>query len=431
MTQKQLKSLVAYALGVAARAILSRYKPKIVMITGSVGKTSTKDAVAAALRAGYNVRKSEKSMNSDFGVPFTVFGVANPWENPVAWIKVVIRACALMFLPNHYPNLLVLEVGADHPGDLAKILKIARPDALVVTRLPEVPVHVEFYDSPEAVREEEFSPAFALAPGAPLIVSADDPYALQMASRVPARLVTYGFSESAFARIASLALIEEGGQPQGLHATIACGEEKMEFDLRGSIGKAQALPLAAAVAAAGVLDVPLADAASALGTHETPPGRGRLFAGASGSVIIDDSYNASPAAVEEALETLANYPIAKGSRRIAVLGDMLELGRYSVMEHERVGATIPDRADLLLTVGIRAKGLAAAARAAGMPEGRILSFDDALSAADALLPVVAEGDVILVKGSQSIRTERLVEKLLANPADRAHLVRQEEAWKRR
>src|SRR3989338_3331917 len=152
-----LKPIVVSLLAFFARLVVRRYSPRIVMVTGSVGKTSTKDAVAAALGARFLVRGSEKSFNSEFGVPFTVLGGGNPWEDPVAWLLVARRALGLLLLPNHYPNLLVLEVGADAPGDLAKILKIARPDLVVVTRLPEIPVHVEFYTTPEAVREEEFS----------------------------------------------------------------------------------------------------------------------------------------------------------------------------------------------------------------------------------------------------------------------------------
>ena len=155
-----LKPLIALSLAFLAHAVVRRYRPCIVMVTGSVGKTATKDAVAAVLSSRFHVRKSEKSFNSEFGVPFTVLGVGNPWNNPLAWLSVIQSALALLFLPNHYPNMLVLEVGADRPGDLARILRVATPDVVVVTRLPDIPVHVEAYASPGAVREEEFSRFF-------------------------------------------------------------------------------------------------------------------------------------------------------------------------------------------------------------------------------------------------------------------------------
>ncbi len=419
-----LKSIIVFMLAFFARAVVRRYRPKIVMVTGSVGKTSTKDAVAAALSTTFFVRKSEKSFNSEFGVPFTILGVGNPWDNPIAWLTIVKSALVLLILPNHYPTMLVLEVGADKLGDLARILKIATPDAVVVTRLPDIPVHVEAYTSPEQVREEEFSPAYALAPEAPLIVSMEDAYALEMAARVPVRVITYG-SMQGTAAVSDVSFYEHDGKVAGMKANIkVADEERAEIVIKGAVGKTQVLPTAAALATARAFGISMKDALSGLANYAPPPGRGRLFAGKNGSVIIDDSYNASPVAVEEALQTLKAFPRAK--RRIAVLGDMLELGRYSVMEHERIGAIARGSCDLVAAVGIRARAFAAAQGAAA-----VILFDNAKVAGPALAEILKKGDVVLVKGSQSVRTERIVEALLADPADAAHLVRQEREWKRR
>ncbi|MBU6491113.1 UDP-N-acetylmuramoyl-tripeptide--D-alanyl-D-alanine ligase [Patescibacteria group bacterium] len=411
-------------LGLLARAVVRRYRPQIVMITGSVGKTSTKDAVAAVLRTRFFVRKSEKSFNSEFGVPFTILGVGNPWGNPFAWVSLIRSAFALLFLPNHYPNMLVLEVGADRPGDLARILRIATPDIVVVTRLPEVPVHVEAYVSPEAVREEEFSPAYALSPAAPLIIFADDPYASALATNTPARVLSYGMKGNATVRIGTTDFYESEGKVVGMSMQINIEGEENTLRVRGSIGETQLLPVAAALTVACALDIPIPEAFRALEDYEPPPGRGRLFAGKNGSIVIDDSYNASPAAVEEALMTLKKFPHAK--RRIAALGDMLELGRYSVIEHERIGILADEVADIVVAVGIRARAFSLTTKKA-----KVLLFDNSLAAASALADIVTEGDVVLVKGSQSVRTERIVLALLADPADFPRLVRQEKEWKRR
>ncbi len=394
------------------------------MVTGSVGKTSTKDAVAAALAARFYVRKSEKSFNSEFGVPFTILGVGNPWNDPIAWLSVAKNAFALLVLPNQYPNMLVLEVGADRPGDLARILRFATPDAVVVTRLPEIPVHVEAYASPEAVREEEFSPAYALLAGAPLIVPADDDYAMINAKRLPARVISYGASEQAQVRISDINFNETDGIVHGMQANMHVNGERGTCVVRGSVGETQLFPLAAAIATAHAFEIPLAEALVALESYKPPPGRGRLLAGKNGSVVIDDSYNSSPAAVEEALKTLKIFPHVK--RRIAVLGDMLELGRYSVKEHERIAELVEESADSIVTVGIRARAFASA------PENaEVMQFESSRGAAAALAGIIREGDVVLVKGSQSIRTERIVEALLANPADASKLVRQEKKWKQK
>jgi UDP-N-acetylmuramyl pentapeptide synthase len=419
-----LKLIVAFVLLLLARAVVRRYRPTIVMVTGSVGKTSTKDAVATVLASKFFVRKSEKSFNSQFGVPFTILGVDNPWNNPFAWFSLVKRAIALLVLPNQYPKMLVLEVGADKPGDLAWILRIATPDAVVVTRLPEVPVHVEAYASPEAVREEEFSPAFALPAAAPLIVSADDPYALELAIGTPARVISFGAAKSATVRVGTTRCAEREGKVIGMSATVFVGEEQGEIVVAGSVGTTQIFPAAAAAAVALAFGFSLTEALKALEGYEPPPGRGRLFAGKNDSIIIDDSYNSSPVAVEQALETLKAFPHAK--RRIAVLGDMLELGRYSVIEHERIGKLAHDSADMVAAVGIRSRVFAGEGKKA-----EVVLFDNAYAASEVLSEVVRSGDVILVKGSQSIRTERIAKALLANPADAARLVRQEQKWRER
>ncbi len=410
-------------LAIAARAVIHRYRPRIVMITGSVGKTSTKDAVAAVLASRFYVRKSEKSFNSEFGVPFTILGVSNPWGNPLAWLSLVRSTLALLVLPSHYPNMLVLEVGADRPGDLKRIVRIVTPDALIVTRLPEIPVHVEAYASPEAVREEEFSPAYALSAGAPLIISSEDQYALDMAMRIPAQVISYGGSENAIVRISSVKCHEKSRKVIGMQATVSVEGEKGELVVHGSVGGVQLLPAAAALATGRAFHIPIAEAIKALEAYTPPPGRGRILEGVNGSIIVDDSYNASPAAVEEALDTLKHFPHAK--RRIAVLGDMLELGRYSVMEHEHVGTLARDVADIVVAVGIRSRIFTSAPGNA-----EVLTFDTAQAVAHALPDLVQKGDVILVKGSQSVRTERIVEALLADRADVVKLVRQEKAWKK-
>lgn len=420
-----LKPIIVFILAFLSKAVLRRYRPQIVMVTGSVGKTSTKDAVASALQARFYVRKSEKSFNSEFGVPFTILGVENPWNNPFAWLSVFKSALALLLLPNHYPNMLVLEVGADRPGDLAKILKIAIPNAVVVTRLPDIPVHVEAYACPESVREEEFSIAYALGASAPLIIPDNDACATESAARTPASVISYGCTESATVRASDIHFYEEkNGKVSGMAAKISVGGKEGECVVTGAVGKTQILPIAAALATAHAFDIPFSEAITAIESYEAPPGRGRLLAGKNGSIIVDDSYNSSPVAVEEALATLKTFPHAK--RRIAILGDMLELGRYSVVEHERIAGLAGESADVIAAVGIRARAFVAAPGKA-----EISHFDNSRVAAVALANFVQDGDVVLVKGSQSIRMERIVEALLADKADVTKLVRQEKKWKQK
>ena len=422
------KSIITPLFAALARGILKKYNPIIVMVTGSVGKTSTKDAVAAALSEHFYTRKSEKSYNSEFGVPLTIIGADNPWLNPGKWIKVFQEGLALLMLPSHYPKLLVLEVGADRPGDLARILRIATPDAVVVTKLPDVPVHVEAYATPHAVREEEFQPAYALSPGSPLIVSSDDPHALSMAKPLRAQVTSYGFEETAEFRLGTPRLITEDGMPVGMETEIRIEGQIVTLQAPGALGRQQLYAPAAALALARALEVPTEVALKGLAGYTPPPGRARILRGKNNSILIDDSYNASPAAVEEALHALMLVP---GKRRIAVLGDMLELGRYSAEEHCRIGVIAAKTCDLVVAVGIRARAIAEAARKEGKGDDMVFEFDNSALAAEFLQSEVTEGDVVLVKGSQSIRTERVSAALLREGEDAGKLVRQDKEWKRR
>lgn len=428
--KKLIKAFVEPLLAWSSRAVIRRYRPTIVMVTGSVGKTSTKDAVAAALGSHFYLRASAKSFNSEYGVPFTVMGASgDPGRDVFAWLGIVKAALGLLLLPNHYPKLLVLEVSAEKPGDLSRLLAIATPDAVVVTGLTRIPVHVEAYEGPEAVREEEFSPARALPPGAPLIVPSDDPFAAALALDTSARIISYGTEADAAVRVTDFGFYEEEGdgakRVAGMRVRVQFGSDEQEVVVKGSVGQTQAYTVAAAVAAALSFGIPLTDAAKAIGEgYVPPPGRGRLLEGRNGSLLIDDSYNASPAAVEVALKNLREFPAS--GRRIAVLGDMLELGRYSVMEHERIGTIAREAADTVFAVGIRARAFER-----GVGSGEVRLFDNSRSAAEALADFVQTGDVVLIKGSQSIRMERVVEALLEKPTDRAQLVRQDRAWQKR
>ncbi len=426
--KRLLRAFLVATLNVLSRRILAKYKPEIIMITGSVGKTSTKDAVAAALSGKFYLRASEKSFNSELGVPLTVIGVTTPWANPSAWIKVLLEGMYLVVFPSHYPKLLVLEVGADRPGDITNILRIATPTAVVVTRLPEVPVHVEVYESPAQVRQEEFAPAYTLPHGAPLIISADDEYVVALTSGVHASIGSYGYSSGAGVHITDAEFTHKEDEV-GMRANLEIEGKTYPISAKGVLGRQQLYAPAAAVAIARALGISISDALKGLKGYVPPPGRARVLFGKHDSILIDDTYNASPAAVEEAL---SSFSLMKGAkRRIAVLGDMLELGRYSVGEHERMGRLVAETADILVTVGVRAESMREAALQSGMEEGSVFSFASSSDASTVLLEMVRQGDVVLIKGSQGVRMERITETLLEDERDAALLTRQDREWKKR
>jgi UDP-N-acetylmuramyl pentapeptide synthase len=184
----------------------------------------------------------------------------------------------------------------------------------------------------------------------------------------------------------------------------------------------------AALAVGKVLNIPFEKSAAALRTHDSPPGRMNVLRGIHDSVIIDDPYNSSPVAAVEALETLR---LISSDRKIAVLGDMMELGTYSRVEHEKLGKKATTIATDIFIVGTRAKGIAAAALRAGFPAAHMFECADSLEAGEKLRHYIQPGDIVLLKGSQSVRMERAVALILAEPEKASELlVRQEPEWKR-
>jgi UDP-N-acetylmuramyl pentapeptide synthase len=430
-----LKQGIVWVLQMEAKAVLRKYQPKVVAITGSVGKTSTKDAVYAVLSKKFHVRKSEKSFNSEVGVPLTILGLGNAWGNPLRWLQNIIDGLLLVVMTRPYPEWLVLEVGADRPGDIKQLASWIKVDVAIITRLPEVPVHVEFFDSVEAVIEEKASLLDAMRPGGAVLLYADDERTLALQKRLPApdaQVVLFGFKQETDVWVSNFEVVRESGPeswPIGMRATITVEGEQAPVQIVGSLGTHAFLPAAAAAAAGHVLGVSLPEIVAGLESYDPPPGRVRLLPGIKGSLILDDTYNASPAATVAALDALA---LCNGKRNIVAIADMLELGRVSVDEHRKIGAKIAHVAGLLITVGVRARDIAQGAYDNGMLEANIMQFDDAQKAGAQLQNIVQEGDAILVKGSQSMRMERVVEEIMKEP-ERAGdlLVRQDREWKRR
>ncbi len=437
-----LKKVLTFALKLEARLVLKRYAPHIVAVTGSVGKTSTKDAIYAVVSHNTYARKSQKSFNSEIGLPLTVLGQPNAWKNPLRWIENLLDGLLLWILPRRYPEWLVLEVGADRPGDISSLASWLRVDIAVITRLPDVPVHVEYFDSVEAVKEEKASLINALQPGGSLVLYADDPEVVALRTRLPAaassgphsRVVTFGVGEAADVRAHDVRMLTDAaGRPTGMTAQIAFGGQSAPLEIQGALGIQALLPAMAAAAVGIAMSKPPVDILRALADYKPPHGRMYVIPGIKNTLIIDDTYNSSPAAVDAALDALAAVPQgASVGRRIAVLGDMLELGRHSVEEHRKAGARAAQVADILVTVGFRARDIAEGALDAGMPETQILQFEDARRAGKELEDIVREGDTVLVKGSQSMRMERTVEELMQNPElAETLLVRQDAEWKKR
>ncbi|MES2203393.1 MAG: Mur ligase family protein [Patescibacteria group bacterium] len=428
------KNILTWLLRQEAKSVLQKYKPKVVAITGSVGKTSTKDAIAAVVGARYSMRASLKSYNSEIGLPLTILGVENAWRNPLAWAANLIDGLSLMFTQVKYPEWLVLEVGADRPGDISSLVPWLKTNVVVITRLPEVPVHVEFFSSVEEVVEEKAALIDTLQPGGTLLLYADDPRTAALARRLPApdaTITMFGFGAHAEVRGEQFEMITDSSdKPVGMRGTIVYAGGMVPVEIIGALGAHAFLPAVAAVGVGHALGLTTQEIAEGVAHYQPAPGRMRVLPGLKDTVVIDDTYNSSPAAVEAALETLAEVKMP--GRKIAVFADMLELGRTSVAEHRKIGERASKVADLLVTVGFRARDIAEAALDNGLKDEQILQYEDSRKAGEELKNIIQAGDCILVKGSQSMRMERVVEELMLEPQNAPDLlVRQDAEWKKR
>ncbi len=352
---------------------------RVVAVTGSVGKTSTKEAIAAVLSRRFRVLKNEGNYNNEIGLPLTLLQLDPGYERAV------------------------LEMGMYAPGEIARLVEIARPGVGVVTNVG--PVHLERLGSIEAIATAKGELARGLSGDAVLILNGDDAHVRAMAANTPARkVITYGLEAGAD-------LLAQAVASHGLDGISA------RFHYQGQ-GRTVRLPVlgrhnvypALAAAAVGL--------AEGLGWEEIAAGlascgslgRLRVLTGPGGVTILDDTYNASPASTLADLDLLAEMP----GRRLAMLGDMLELGSYEEEGHRQVGRRAGQVLDVLVTVGPRARWIAEEAGRAN-PGLAVVTFDDRVEAASWLRPQLGGGDYLLVKGSRGMALEHIV-ALLAGEA---------------
>jgi UDP-N-acetylmuramoyl-tripeptide--D-alanyl-D-alanine ligase len=423
------KKIVISILTWESKKILSKYKPKIIAVTGSVGKTSTKDALYTALSPFFHVRKTAKSFNSDIGIPLTILGLQNVWNDPKGWLINIWKGFLLCIGKKEYPEYLVLEIGADRPGEIRKVMGWIHPDASVVTRVGKVPVHVEFYASPLEVAKEKSELVKGVKKDGVVILNRDDEDVYFMRKDTSARVVSFAIENDADVKASFPSYIYTDGKVSGISFKVDIKGNSVPVSIVGSVGKQHIYPVLASLSLVYALNLSLLKGADAFKGHELSNGRMRILDGREDTVIIDDTYNASPVAMEEGLNTLRG--IETEGRKIAVLGDMLELGKYSPSEHKRLGVVASKSAQIVVGVGIRAKDLVAEASLL-LGEDKVFWFDDAQKAGEFLKNFIKPKDVIYAKGSQGIRLERAVKEILKeglSPKD--FLVRQEEEWLKR
>jgi UDP-N-acetylmuramoyl-tripeptide--D-alanyl-D-alanine ligase len=370
------------ALQALAAAVRAASGTKVVAITGSAGKTTTKEVTAAFLETKYRVMRNQGNLNNHIGLPLSLIGLTAR------------------------PDVAVVELGMNHAGEIRTLVGLARPDIRVWTNVGDA--HMGFFGSMDAIADAKAEILEGAAADTVLVANADDDRIVARTSAFAGRVVTFGIERRATVRAETV--VDRG--IAGMGARVATPQGPVEL-MTPLLGRGNLANVLAGTAVAVECGVPLAAIAERASRLKAAPHRGEVIRLSKGIVLIDDSYNASPAATRRALDVLRTAETT--GRRIAVLGEMLELGDRSMELHEGVGrAAAAARLDLLIAVGGGAAGaLAGAAVASGLAHERVQHIAKSALAAEATASLVRPGDVILVKGSHGIRTDEVVDRLKA------------------
>ena len=358
---------------------------RVVAITGSAGKTTTKEVTAEFLATRYRVIRNRGNFNNHIGLPLSLIDL------------------------RQRPEIAVVELGMNHTGEISTLVRIAEPEVRVWTNVGEA--HLGSFSSVDDIADAKAEILEGATTSTLLVANADDERIMNRAAAFAGQIVTFGLERPAAVRASTI--VDRG--IEGTSARIAT--PRGTFDLAMPlVGRGNLANVLAATAVAVELDVALEAIAEAARRLQPAAHRGQVIRLSSGVTIIDDSYNANPTATRQALEVLAAERSA--SRRVAVLGEMLELGAAAGPLHEEVGGAVArGRIDVLFAIGgPPASALARAAVDAGMRDGAVHYFATSDEAADAVAGLVRPGDLVLVKGSRGVRTDRVVARLEAELA---------------
>jgi len=371
-----------HALQELAHAVRRASRARVVAITGSAGKTTTKEAIAECLAARFTVVKNKGNLNNHIGLPLSLMELRTG------------------------PDVAVMELGMNHAGEISRLVAIAEPDVRVWTNVGDA--HIGFFASADAIADAKAEILEGAAAESLLVSNADD---ARVAARVvdfPGRRVSFGLAAEATVRATDVE--DRGLDGMAARVTTPVGERELTTPL---LGRGNLSNVLAAVAVSTELGVPLDDVVDRAARLSPASRRGAVVRLREGIRLIDDSYNSSPSALRRALDVLAHD--RTDGRRVAVLGEMLELGDHAIALHRQCGRAVVDAgvARLFVVGAAAARALAEAAVAAGLPPGSVKVYESSESAAPSVASALERGDAVLVKGSRGIRTDVIVDRIAA------------------
>lgn len=433
-----MKVVIKNILKIISKAVLKKQKPKVIAVTGSVGKTSTKDAIYCVLESKFRIRASRGSYNNELGVPLTILGFESGGKSILKWLQIIIKGLNLALIKNRkYPQILVLELGVDKPGDMDYLLSIVKPDIACITAISEIPVHLKNFDSIDQLVAEKLKIVKKLRKDKKAIINYDNKLARQAREETEAEVITYGQGKKAEVRALNISrsqndLVYNQEKLLNLNYKLSWRQNVVPVRMPYILGKHQIYATLAAASCGIAMGLNLVEISQSIYNLKSPKGRMNLLPGIKYTHIIDDSYNASPDSSLAALEVLSE--LKPQGRKIAILGDMLELGIKNEEGHREVGKKAAKSCEKLIIVGELSKFIADEAKKNGMNEDNIFQFkaNEAVDAAKFVQnKILKQGDLVLIKASQAIRLEKAVKELMAEPMKAQNLlVRQGKEWQK-
>jgi UDP-N-acetylmuramoyl-tripeptide--D-alanyl-D-alanine ligase len=423
-----MKQTIQKLLARISKAVLNKYKPTVIGVTGSVGKTSTRQAIFAVVCQKFNARTNIKNYNNEFGLPFTILDLESPKRNLFKWLGVFLRALKLMYSHQQYPEVLVLEMGIDKPGDMDYLTAIARPDIAVLTSVGIS--HLKYFKTPDTVLREKKKIFKNFEKNNTAVINFDDQKAMTLVSELSSSIITYGLNPGANVQILSHRTIYSTSQKvYGTEFELSLKGQIIQVFLPSRVGLPHARSCAAGAAVGMALGMSSADIQNGLQKYHSQPGRMFVVHGKHHSLIIDDTYNSAPDSARAAIQELAEFP---GGHKIAVLGDMLELGSLSEESHREIGEYIAKHSiDYVVLVGPESRATAKALKQKGYHSDQVLWFNKSTEAISSLQNLLGQNhkSIVLIKGSQGMRMEKIVKDIMSDPSQAFRLLcRQDSSW---
>lgn len=414
-----MKKLIQKYIVWCARRKIKKTTAKIIAITGSVGKSSTKEAITTVLKSKYRVRSNYGSLNNEMGLPLAILGEKND-HNALGWLWRVVVMTSKTFIYDKPIDIFVLECGIDAPNDMDAILQLITPDIAVITTVE--PSHTENFGNFKSLVKEKWKLGHGAKTGGIIIANYDNPPTHEQGHLVEnKKLLTFGLNAKADLYGCSINYDIEHMQFEAVE-----NEKKHHIEMN-IIGKAAVYTTLPALMIGQIFDIPWENMQKDLLTLRSLPGRFTAIKGINNSMLIDSSYNASPAAMKSALEVLRDLP---AKRKVAIVGDMRELGAITAEAHREILDQLGNVCSLVITLGPNYAEALKSIPEHKRSQAAFHHFENRDELIAFVIPKISEGDIVLIKGSQNtIMLEKVTAKLMAEP-ERAHelLPRQYGKW---